>query len=144
MSIAPGTRLGPYEVTAAIGAGGRGEVYRAHDTTLDRDLAIKVLPDAFASDPERLARFEREAKVLASLQVDQVAHGRGKGNDQPAPLMAVASPDDPARPPDAPSLPNGDEFLQELELSLSSPQISEPSALDAITPRIHEVAVNVR
>ena len=62
-----GTRLGPYEVTAKIGAGGMGEVYRAHDTTLDRDVALKVLPDAFVNDPERLARFQREAKVLASL-----------------------------------------------------------------------------
>ena len=59
--------LGPHQVTAKIGEGGIGEVYRARDTTLDRDVAIKVLPDAFASDPERLARFEREAKVLASL-----------------------------------------------------------------------------
>ena len=60
-------RIGCYSVTAKIGEGGMGEVYRAHDTTLDRDVVIKVLPDAFASDPERLARFEREAKVLASL-----------------------------------------------------------------------------
>ena len=67
MPLAPGTKLGVYEVTAQIGAGGMGEVYRAHDTTLDRDVAIKVLPEAFASDPERLARFEREAKVPASL-----------------------------------------------------------------------------
>ena len=62
-----GNRLGPYAVTAKIGEGGMGEVYRARDTTLDRDVAIKVLPEAFASDAERLARFEREAKVLASL-----------------------------------------------------------------------------
>ena len=67
MALSPGTTLGPYSVTAKIGEGGMGEVYRARDTTLDRDVAIKVLPDAFASDPERLARFEREAKVLASL-----------------------------------------------------------------------------
>ena len=67
MPLQPGTTLGPYSVTAKIGEGGMGEVYRARDTTLDRDVAIKVLPDAFASDPERLARFEREAKVLASL-----------------------------------------------------------------------------
>ena len=67
MALTPGTTLGPYAVTAKIGEGGMGQVYRATDTTLDRDVAIKVLPDAFASDPERLARFEREAKVLASL-----------------------------------------------------------------------------
>jgi serine/threonine-protein kinase len=67
MALAPGTRLGPYEILAPIGAGGMGEVYRARDTTLDREVAIKVLPDALAGDPERLARFKREAKVLASL-----------------------------------------------------------------------------
>ncbi len=67
MPLQPGTTLGPYAVTAKIGEGGMGEVYRARDTTLDRDVAIKVLPEAFASDAERLARFEREAKVLASL-----------------------------------------------------------------------------
>ena len=67
MSLAPGSTLGVYEVTAKIGEGGMGEVYQARDTTLDRDVALKVLPEAFTSDPERLARFEREAKVLASL-----------------------------------------------------------------------------
>jgi serine/threonine-protein kinase len=67
MSLAPGTRLGAYEITAPIGAGGMGEVYRGRDTKLDRDVAIKVLPETFASDPERIARFQREAKTLASL-----------------------------------------------------------------------------
>src|ERR1700704_2689066 len=65
--LGPGTRLGPYEILAAIGVGGMGEVYRATDTTLGRQVAIKVLPDAFAADADRLARFEREAKTLASL-----------------------------------------------------------------------------
>jgi serine/threonine protein kinase len=60
MALSPGTRLGPYEVTSPIGAGGMGEVYRACDTKLGRDVAIKVLPDAFAADPDRLARFRRE------------------------------------------------------------------------------------
>jgi serine/threonine protein kinase/Tol biopolymer transport system component len=67
MSIAPGTRLGSYEVVSLLGAGGMGEVYRARDTRLQREVAIKVLPAAFASDPDRLARFEREAQLLASL-----------------------------------------------------------------------------
>ena len=67
MSLTPGTRLGIYEVTAKIGEGGMGEVYQAHDTTLDRNVALKVLPEAFTADPDRLARFQREAKVLASL-----------------------------------------------------------------------------
>ena len=67
MPLTPGTTLGPYSVTAKIGEGGMGEVYQARDTKLDRDVALKVLPEAFTSDPDRLARFEREAKVLASL-----------------------------------------------------------------------------
>ena len=67
MSLSPGTRIGIYEVTAKIGEGGMGEVYQARDTTLDRDVALKVLPEAFTADPDRLARFQREAKVLASL-----------------------------------------------------------------------------
>ncbi len=67
MSLLPGTRLGVYEITGALGAGGMGEVYRARDTRLDRDVAIKILPDLFAQDPGRLLRFDREAKTLASL-----------------------------------------------------------------------------
>ena len=67
MALESGTTLGSYQVTAKIGEGGMGEVYRARDTKLDRDVALKVLPQAFTSDPDRLARFEREAKVLASL-----------------------------------------------------------------------------
>ncbi|HTC88291.1 MAG TPA: protein kinase [Bryobacteraceae bacterium] len=73
MSLSVGERLGPYEILAPIGAGGMGEVYRARDTKLDRDVAIKVLPAALAQDPERLARFEREAKVLASLNHPNIA-----------------------------------------------------------------------
>ena len=67
MHLSPGTTLGIYAVTAKIGEGGMGEVWQARDTKLDRDVALKVLPEAFTSDPDRLARFEREAKVLASL-----------------------------------------------------------------------------
>ena len=67
MPLGPGVRLGPYEIIAAIGAGGMGEVYRARDTKLNRDVALKILPAAFSSDPDRLARFHREAQVLASL-----------------------------------------------------------------------------
>ena len=67
MALTPGTRIGTFEITGHLGSGGMGEVYRAHDTSLGRDVAIKVLPDAFARDPNRLARFEREAQLLASL-----------------------------------------------------------------------------
>ena len=67
MALDVGFQLGPYEITAKIGEGGMGAVYRARDTKLDRDVALKVLPQAFTEDPDRLARFEREAKVLAAL-----------------------------------------------------------------------------
>ena len=77
MSLVPGTRLGPYEVVALIGAGGMGEVYRARDTKLNRDVALKGLPDLFANDPERLARFQREAQVLAALNHPNIAHIHG-------------------------------------------------------------------
>src|SRR5499425_1077329 len=73
LAITPGTRLGSYEILSAIGAGGMGEVYRARDSKLKRDVAIKVLPEAFARDPERLARFEREAEVLATLNHPNIA-----------------------------------------------------------------------
>ena len=73
MSIAAGRRLGPYEILAPIGAGGMGEVYRARDTKLKREVALKVLPDSFAGDPERMARFQREAEVLASLNHPNIA-----------------------------------------------------------------------
>ena len=67
MALASGTRLGPYEIVSPLGAGGMGEVYRARDTKLNRDIAVKILPEPFASDPDRLARFRREAHLLASL-----------------------------------------------------------------------------
>ncbi len=73
MALGAGTRLGPYEVTALIGAGGMGEVYRARDTKLRREVALKVLPDRFAADPDRLARFTREAHVLAMLNHPNIA-----------------------------------------------------------------------
>ena len=73
MVLSPGTRVGPYEVMGTLGAGGMGEVYRARDAKLGRDVALKLLPPAFASDPERLGRFHREAQVLASLNHPHIA-----------------------------------------------------------------------
>src|SRR5215831_4968126 len=73
MPLASGTCLGPYKVLSPLGAGGMGEVYKAHDTKLDRDVAVKVLPAAVSQDPDRLARFEREARVLASLNHPNIA-----------------------------------------------------------------------
>ena len=73
MQLVPNTRIGPYEVVALLGAGGMGEVYRARDTKLNRDVALKILPESFALDPDRLARFKREAQVLASLNHPNIA-----------------------------------------------------------------------
>jgi Tol biopolymer transport system component len=77
MALSAGTRLGPYEILSALGAGGMGEVYRARDTKLDRAVAIKILPEAFAADTERIARFQREAKTLAALNHPNIAHLHG-------------------------------------------------------------------
>ena len=73
MSVSPGTRLGAYEILALIGAGGMGEVYKARDIRLNREVALKILPDSFANDPDRLGRFRREAQVLASLNHPNIA-----------------------------------------------------------------------
>ena len=73
MALVTGARLGPYEILSALGAGGMGEVYRARDAKLNRDVALKIVPDAFASDPDRLARFTREAQTLASLNHPNIA-----------------------------------------------------------------------
>jgi hypothetical protein len=79
LPLAPGHTLAQYRITAALGAGGMGEVCRATDTKLGRDVALKLLPEAFAADPDRLARFEREAKLLASLNHTGIAHLYGVG-----------------------------------------------------------------
>jgi hypothetical protein len=73
MTLSPGARLGPYEITASIGAGGMGEVFRARDTKLNREVAIKVLPPALAQDTERVGRFRREAQILATLNHPNIA-----------------------------------------------------------------------
>jgi serine/threonine protein kinase len=79
MTLRSGTRLGAYEIISAIGAGGMGEVYRGRDTRLNRDVALKVLPDAFTLDPERLARFKREAQVLAAIARERDGASRDRG-----------------------------------------------------------------
>ena len=95
MPLTPGASMGPYRVTGPLGAGGMGEVYRAHDTRLARDVALKVLPEAFTAEPERLARFEREARVLASLNHPNIAqiHGiEGAGGMRALALELVEGP----------------------------------------------------
>jgi len=88
MSITPGTRLGAYEIVGALGAGGTGEVYRARDTKLGRDVALKLLPEAFAHDPQRLGRFQREAQVLASLNHPHIAQVYGLEDSAGTPARA--------------------------------------------------------
>ena len=99
MGLIPGTRLGPYEITAQIGVGGMGEVYRAMDTRLKRAVAIKVLPAGLTGDVERLARFHREAEVLASLNHPHIAqiHGLEKSAGITALVMELVEGDDLAQ-----------------------------------------------
>ena len=96
MTLAAGTRLGTYEIIGAIGSGGMGEVYRARDTRLHRDVAVKVLPQAVAADPDRLARFEREARVLASLNHPHIAqiHGLEQSGTALALVMELVEGED--------------------------------------------------
>jgi len=94
VTLTPGTRLGTYEIVGPIGAGGMGEVYRAHDTKLNRDVAIKVLPELFATDPDRLARFEREAQSLAALNHPNIAQVFGVIENPPALAMELVEGED--------------------------------------------------
>src|SRR6188508_378765 len=82
--LTPGTRLGPYEIVSSLGAGGMGEVYRARDTELKREVAIKILPADVTADADRLARFQREAEILASLNHQNIAHVFGMASGDPA------------------------------------------------------------
>ena len=96
MPLTPGSRLGPYEVTALLGEGGMGQVYRATDTKLKRQIAIKVLPASLAADRDRLARFQREAEVLASLNHPNIAaiYGLEESEGITALVMELVEGDD--------------------------------------------------
>src|SRR6266542_5927119 len=89
MTIAPGSRLGPYEVVALIGAGGMGEVYRAKDSRLGRDVAIKVLPASFSADPDRLRRFEQEARAAGILNHPNITAVHDIGTHDGAPYVVT-------------------------------------------------------
>src|SRR5918995_6877811 len=96
MALGSGTQLGPYEIVSRLGAGGMGEVYRARDRRLARDVAVKVLPDSFAADSDRVARFAREAQVLAALNHPNIGHiygleegGRETGSTPAALVMEL-------------------------------------------------------
>ena len=96
MALVTGTRVGVYEVTAPIGEGGMGQVYRARDTKLNRHVALKILPDAFARDPDRLARFTREAQTLASLNHSNIGaiYGIEESGDVRALVMELVEGED--------------------------------------------------
>ena len=95
MSLSKGTKLGPLDILGPLGAGGMGEVYRALDTQLDREVAVKILPQSMARDPERLARFDREAKILAALNHPNIAviHGMEKFEGGRALIMELVPGD---------------------------------------------------
>jgi serine/threonine protein kinase len=91
MMLVAGSKLGPYEIIGAIGAGGMGEVYRARDGRLNRDVALKVLPEVFAADPDRMVRFERQARVLGALNHPNIAaiYGLEEFGSGRAPVMEL-------------------------------------------------------
>ena len=96
MPLSAGDRLGRYEILAPLGAGGMGEVYRAHDERLDRDVAIKVLPEEVAEDPDRLARFEREARAAAALNHPNILAVHELGEHEGLSLIHISEPTRPS------------------------------------------------
>ena len=113
MALAPGTKVGPYEIVALLGAGGMGEVYRARDSRLKRDVALKVLPQAFASDAQRMGRFEREAQLLAALNHPNIAsiYGLEEADSVPALVMELVEGATLAERVRQSSLPLGEALL---------------------------------
>jgi serine/threonine protein kinase len=109
MTLHAGSRFGPYEISAEIGAGGMGVVFRARDTKLRRDVALKILPESFAADPDRLARFEREAQLLASLNHPNIAtiHGLEESDGVRALVMELVEGETLAERIIEPSTRNG-------------------------------------
>jgi len=103
MALAGGTRLGPYEILEPLGAGGMGEVYRARDPRLKREVALKVLPEEVAQDPERLERFEREAQTLAALNHPHIVTIHSVGTPPGSDLTMVNEADRSARTETRPS-----------------------------------------
>jgi serine/threonine protein kinase len=129
MALASGTRLGAYQVTALLGEGGMGEVYRARDTKLDREVALKVLPESFANDRDCLMRFEREAKTLAALNHPHIAqiHGFEQCGATSALVMELVEGEDLAQ-----RIARGPIPLEEaLPLRGRSPRPSKPRTTQA-------------
>ena len=143
MALTSGTRLGPYEITAQIGVGGMGEVYRARDTKLNRDVAIKVLPGSLAEDPDRIARFQREAKTLAALNHPNIAaiYGLEEGDQTKALVMELVE-----GPTLADHIVQGPISVDDVllkELARTTESAYEQSAIDRdLKPTKKEVATN--
>src|SRR5206468_3450093 len=97
MALAAGTRLGPYEIQSALGAGGMGEVYRARDTRLDRPVAIKILPEALADDPQFRERFDREARAISQLTHPHICTLYDVGQFDPSTLREPQGRPEPGR-----------------------------------------------
>jgi serine/threonine protein kinase len=119
VTLPAGTRFGVYEILAPIGAGGMGEVYRARDTKLHRDVALKILPDAFTNDRDRLARFKREAQTLAALNHPHIAHIHGLEDRDGVPALVMEFVD-------------GEDLAQRL--------VRGPIALDEAMPIARQIA----
>jgi eukaryotic-like serine/threonine-protein kinase len=130
MPLIAGARIGPYEVISPLGAGGMGEVYRARDTNLNRDVALKVLPEAFASDADRLARFRREAQLLAALDHPNIAHIHGFEVSSGIPALVIELVEGPTLAERIAAAPRGLPLAEILSLSR---QIAD--ALDAAQAR---------
>jgi len=130
MPLTPGTRIGPYAIVAPLGAGGMGEVYRARDTALDRDVALKILPESFAADPDRLMRFEREAKTLASLNHPNIAQIYGVEHLTSTPTEGVVPP-------------AGHEEVRPLRQALVLEYVEGPTLEEAIRANVERRSSNV-
>jgi len=133
VTLVSGSRLGPYEITAKLGEGGMGEVWRARDSKLERDVAIKVLPAAFVADPERLARFEREARLLAQLNHPNIAQIYALEKWGQAPIPASASTTGPSERESEPVPTSAISFLV-MEL-VEGPTLADRLAQGALRSR---------
>ncbi len=134
-----GTTLAHYRITAALGAGGMGEVWRATDTKLDREVALKVLPQEFAEDPDRMARFEREAKVLASLNHPNIAHLYGLESVDIQTAAGTAAPQDSRTSPESVVAHASRVQAGDVELPASAGASPKPQASSPVTFLVMEL-----
>ena len=146
LTLNPGTRLGPYEILSALGAGGMGEVYRATDTNLKRQVAIKVLPQTVAGDPERLARFQREAELLAALNHPNIAaiYGLEKTDGTIALVMELVEGPTLADRIAQGAIPIADALPIARQIGRGAEAAHEQGSFIATSSRPHQIAVGRR